>query len=61
MRLTAREVIQALAHHGFTVPTAATLRQWKARGKLSPGRGYDAAEVLALYRERLARATRHAA
>ncbi|MGH3095492.1 MAG: hypothetical protein ACRDMV_05765 [Streptosporangiales bacterium] len=55
MRLTAREVIRALTHHGFPVPSTATLRDWRRRGYISPGRGYDAAEVIALQRTRMTR------
>lgn len=60
MRLSAREVIQALAHHGFTVPTAATLRDWKRRGHLSSGRGYDPGEIIDLLRGRETRRSRAA-
>lgn len=43
-RLSAAETIAALRHLGFQLqPT--TLWQWKYRGHLTPGRGYDPAEI----------------
>ncbi|WP_031467109.1 hypothetical protein [Sciscionella sediminilitoris] len=54
-RLSASETIAALEHLGFPAIQAATLRRWRHLGLLSPGRGYEPAEVAAVYRRRVAR------
>lgn len=43
-RLTAAEATAALRHLGFQLQPA-TLWKWKQRRHLTPGRGYDPAEI----------------
>jgi hypothetical protein len=45
-RASAATVALVLAREAVDVK-AATLRQWRARGHLSQGRGYDLIEILA--------------
>lgn len=54
MRLTAREVITVLRNLGFELDMP-TLWQWKARGHLSPGHGYDLDEIGAYLNRRATR------
>lgn len=57
MRLSSRDVVAALRHLDFEV-SAAALRQWRSRGHIGPGPGYDVDEI-ATYLHR--RATPHRA
>lgn len=50
-RLPAAAAVLLLADSDIHV-TPATLRQWKARGHLSKGDGYDPVELLELMRQR---------
>ena len=50
-RLSAAQTIAALRHLGFELqPT--TLWQWKYRGHITPGRGYDPTEIAAYLHRR---------
>lgn len=45
MRMTAREAAGALLGLGFAGVSAAALRQWRRRGHIGSGPGYDPAEI----------------
>lgn len=57
MRLTAREAIRVLHALGFEMDVP-TLWQWKARGHISGGHGYDLDEIGAYLNRRATRETR---
>lgn len=54
MRLTARQAVAAMTKLGFDV-SAAALRQWRHRGHIGPGPGYDPDEIAEYLRRRATR------
>jgi hypothetical protein len=46
MRQSSRVTVKAMRNLGFEV-SAAALRQWRARGHIGPGPGYDEDEIAA--------------
>ena len=59
MNIPARHAVAALRHLGFTVSEAA-LRQWRHRGHIGPGPGYNVDEIAAYLRHRATREKRTA-
>ena len=52
MRLSSRAAVAAMRNLGFEV-SAAALRQWRSRGHIGPGPGYDEDEIAAYLHRRV--------
>ena len=53
MRVSASTAAKALEHLGFPPIRPGTLRHWRYLGRLSPGPGYDPAEIADVLVERV--------
>lgn len=56
--MSAHEVARAIGNLGFPRVTESTLRQWRRRGHIGRGPGYDPDEIADYLRRRLTRTPR---